>query len=142
MEPQTTQGIKTEHANTEELVPHTLDEKKPDISTETEKPVYKYFQCSICLLKEKYEYFGTNPPYTKIYKLLEDSYCIEDPFVPPKQGQFIVLGAHCIKCRNSVCKDTNCSFYFGGTYCIKCAKCHAGTFPEVVREKLNRIAIP
>ncbi|KAG5891248.1 hypothetical protein JTB14_004362 [Gonioctena quinquepunctata] len=86
------------------------------------KEEVKYFQCSTCIFKEKYEYFGSNPSLVKNYILLEDAYVIEDPFTAPKQGKIIILGSHCIVCRKAVCKDANCSIYFDGSYCIECAK--------------------
>ncbi|KAJ8971293.1 hypothetical protein NQ314_000770 [Rhamnusium bicolor] len=106
---------------------------------ETLKEEIQYFQCSSCIFKEKYEYFGSNPPQVKNYILLEDAYVIEDPFLPPKQGKIVILGAHCVKCRKSVCKDVNCSLYFDGTYCIECAKENIKSFPPSVQEKLNRV---
>lgn len=109
------------------------------VKKEENEPEIKYFHCYNCQLKEKYEYFGSNPPFFKKYLLLEDAFVIEDPFLPPKQGEILILGAHCIKCRNSVCKDTNCSMYYEGTYCIKCAKLNIKSFPLSVQEKLNRI---
>lgn len=99
----------------------------------------KVFQCSLCIFQEQYEYFGRNPPHTGKYILNEDCYLIEDPFYPPKQSKFIILGAHCIKCKKPICKDTNCSLYFDGTYCIICAKSQKTFFPVSVQEKLNRI---
>lgn len=99
----------------------------------------KYFQCSSCIFKQPYEYFGSNPPQVKNYILLEDAYIIEDPFFPPKQGKIVILGTHCIKCRKSVCKDANCSVYFDGTFCIECAKNNIAFFPYAMQEKLNRI---
>lgn len=112
-----------------------------DIKSEDKKPPIQYFHCSICNLKEKFDYFGCNPPFVKHYKLLENAYCVEDPFSPPKQGEVLVLGSHCEKCNCSVCKDSNCSFYYAGTYCIKCAKDNSKTFPSAVQEKLNRIIV-
>ncbi|KAI4467096.1 cysteine-rich pdf motif domain-containing protein 1 [Holotrichia oblita] len=97
------------------------------------------FQCAICQLNEKYDYFGMNPPYMRHYLLLEDSYTIEDPFLPPKQGEFIILGANCIKCRKSVCKDQECSIYFDGTICLKCAKDCMSIFPTALQDKINKI---
>lgn len=70
---------------------------------------------------------------------LEDSYVIENPFLPPKQGDLIVLGSHCVICKNSICKDTSCSIYYGGTYCIECAKSRTTMFPKTVQDKLNKI---
>ncbi|KAJ8924012.1 hypothetical protein NQ315_006788 [Exocentrus adspersus] len=114
---------------------------KKCIPKEEEKPKeeVKYFQCSFCVFKQPYEYFGRNPPQIKNYILLEDAYVIENPFFPPKKGKVIILGTHCIKCRKSVCKDVNCSVYFDGTYCIQCAKNNLQNFPPSVQEKLNRI---
>lgn len=112
------------------------------VKEEEVKEEIKYFECSSCTLKEKYEYFGNSPPYAKDYKLKENAYVIEDPFIPPKRGQFLVLGSHCTKCNKVVCKNTGCSIFFCATYCIKCAKEQSHSFPTQVQEKLNRIVIP
>lgn len=116
-------------------------EKSEDKEEEDSKPEIKCFECSLCNLREKYDYFGNNPPFSREYRLEEHAYIIEDPFLPPKRGEFLVLGSHCIKCGSGVCKDTQCSFYFGGTYCMKCAKENQKKFPGAVQEKLNRIVI-
>lgn len=112
---------------------------KTEDKPEDEKKEVKYFQCATCGLRECYEYYGDNPPFVKNYKLLENSYVIEDPFVPPKQNEFIILGTHCIQCRKNVCKDPNCSFYYDGTYCLECAKNCSQKFPKNVQEKINKI---
>ncbi|KAJ8952584.1 hypothetical protein NQ318_004131 [Aromia moschata] len=122
--------VKTESAPTD------ISKKEEDTNAAEE---VKYFQCASCPFKEKYEYFGRNPTQLKNYILLEDAYLIEDPFQPPKQGKVIVLGAHCLKCKKGVCKDVNCSLYYGGTYCVQCAKNNIQCFPSVVQEKLNKI---
>lgn len=132
---------KTNFDDIAEVKQETDSKTNKPATPENEKKPPQYFQCSYCPLNEKFEYFGDDPSFAKAYKLLENSYVIEDPFLPPKQGQFIILGAHCIKCNKTVCKDSNCSFYFDGTYCIKCAKYSSKTFPHVVQEKLNRIVI-
>lgn len=134
-------NIKIETADDSQELKPQISEEKPDIQPTPENPEPQFFHCANCLLKEKYDYFGKNPPYTKIYKLSEKAYCIEDPFLPPKQGKFIILGAHCIKCNKSVCKDMNCSFYFAGTYCIQCAKQCSQQFPSTVQDKLNKSVI-
>ncbi|KAF5271111.1 hypothetical protein FQA39_LY08249 [Lamprigera yunnana] len=115
------------------------EEKETTEASEATEP--QYFQCSICSLKEKYEYFGKSPEFVYSYKLKEDSYIIEDPFLPPRNREYLVLGSHCIKCTRPVCKDSNCSFYFDATYCIRCAKGTEEKFPKPLREKLNRIII-
>lgn len=99
----------------------------------------QYFNCDLCGLREKYEYFGRAPPFSKNFKLSEDSYLIEDPFTAPKQGEILIIGAHCIVCNKMVCKDTPCSLYYHGTYCFDCAKVRASTLPKAVQEKLSRI---
>lgn len=119
------------------------------IKTDTEIPVessavtpevnIKYFECSSCILRVQYEYFGRDPPWYKNYRLLEDVYAIEDPFSPPKQKKIVILGTHCVKCDKLVCKDTTCSIYYEETYCIRCAKQNINLFPESIREKLNKI---
>lgn len=106
---------------------------------ELKEQINKSFQCSLCIFRELYEYFGRNPSQTDKYILNEDCYLIEDPFYPPKQGKFIILGAHCMKCKKSVCKDINCSIYFDGTYCIQCAKAQVDIFPVSVQEKIKKI---
>lgn len=107
--------------------------------TEEEENKKTYFECSSCVFRTIYEYFGREPPKFKGYKLLENAYVIENPFIPPKQNNFIVIGAHCVKCEKTVCKDDSCSFYYVGTYCLECAKKEASKFPSVVQEKFNKI---
>lgn len=129
--------------NTDENVALKQDVKvEPDnsdnIDPANDKEEIKYFLCTICGLREKYDYFGKEPPFTKMLKLVDDCYVIEDPFLPPKQGQFIILGAHCTTCSKSVCKDIKCSFYYERMYCLKCAK-ETKTFPQSVLEKLKKI---
>lgn len=131
-----------------DVKPGTSEEKletplKSDPSTE--KPStsaivnIKYFECSTCVLRVQFEYFGKDPPWYKHFHLLEEAYVIEDPFSPPKRRKIIILGAHCVKCNRIVCKDTTCSVYFEGTYCVNCAKTNIDLFPDSVRGKLNKI---
>ncbi|CAH0550220.1 unnamed protein product [Brassicogethes aeneus] len=118
----------------------SIKTEKPEKKRENEVDI-KYFHCALCGLHEKFEYFGVDPPFVKKYKLLEDTYLVEDPFLPPKQGEMLQLGAHCTKCKKCVCKDPSCSFYYEGTYCIICAKENMKMFPDVVKDKLNKIMI-
>ncbi|KAB0803574.1 hypothetical protein PPYR_00544 [Photinus pyralis] len=116
------------------------DEKQPENTDEAEYSEEKrYFSCKLCNLHERYDYFGKSPEFVRNYKLKEDSYVLEDPFAPPKRGEYLILGAHCVQCKISVCKDSNCSFYINGTYCMPCAKSCRYNFPKLVQEKLNRI---
>lgn len=107
----------------------------------TSEEEIKEFTCENCMLREKYEYFGKEPPYNRKFKYLEEVYAIENPFQPPRQGEILILGSHCIQCNKSVCKDQQCSFFYEGTYCIQCAKGNEMAFPKPVQEKLNKIVL-
>lgn len=133
----------------EDIKPGPSEEKPSKIlkTNKTENPApseevnIKYFECSTCVLRVQFEYFGKNPPWYKNYCLLEEAYIIEDPFYPPKQKKVLILGAHCVKCNRIVCKDSNCSVYFKGTFCIKCAKSNIDSFPISVQVKLNKVLL-
>jgi len=128
-----------------EVTPSTseIKEENGDLKTdpdqkaviEKDRNELQYFECSVCTLREKYEYFGKAAPFLKRFVLLEDSYVIEDPFVAPKQGEALILGSHCNMCSKMVCKDPSCSIYYNRTFCINCAKLDAKSFPKVVQEK-------
>ncbi|KAI4467105.1 hypothetical protein MML48_2g00014727 [Holotrichia oblita] len=84
-------GIATSHHKMETIKQEQLEEtasetniKIEDDKTQPKPEIVKLpsFQCAICQLNEKYDYFGMNPPYMRHYLLLEDSYTIEDPFLP------------------------------------------------------------
>lgn len=122
----------------EDIKPLVKEETQSQPSEVKKKPV-QYFQCSTCSLKEKFDYFGVQPQKMKHFRYAESCYVMVDPFVPPNRGEYLVLGAHCVKCNRTVCRDTSCSFYFAGTYCVKCAKECAGNFPKIVQEKLMKI---
>ncbi|XP_022911884.2 cysteine-rich DPF motif domain-containing protein 1 [Onthophagus taurus] len=122
------------------------EEDDPKLSNtdleKVEKPKERlYFQCSLCSMREECDYFGMNPPFTNKYLLKEDVYILEDPFVPPKTGQFIILGSVCVKCKKGVCKDGECSLYFDGTFCMKCAKDSLSSFPKPIQDKINKIVM-
>lgn len=114
-------------------------ENRDTPATKEEDNKKTYFECSGCKFRTVYEYHGREPPHFKGYKLLEDAYVIENPFIPPKQNNFIVIGSQCTKCNKTVCKDDSCSFYYDGTFCFECAKQESPNFPSSVREKFNKI---
>ncbi|KAJ9589937.1 hypothetical protein L9F63_016921, partial [Diploptera punctata] len=58
------------------------------------------FKCSKCGLEEHYMYKGKKPPFAKKIVLLEESYVIKDPFSPPNEKQFLLLGSDCRVCSN------------------------------------------
>ncbi|KAL1513609.1 hypothetical protein ABEB36_003000 [Hypothenemus hampei] len=123
-----------ENADTKTVKSEVKEEKEDTLTVEA-----KYFECTLCGLKERYEYFGKEPPFQKSFILLEDCYVIEDPFLPPKQGHSLILGSNCNSCTKPICKDGNCSVYYNGSFCIKCAKISINKFPNAVQEKLNKI---
>lgn len=112
-------------------------ESKSILNIEAEEEI-KYFECKKCSFREKYEYFGRQPPFITTVFFLEDYFYIEDPFIAPKQGAYIVLGGHCTKCKICVCKDPKCSFYYEKTYCISCAK--DIQLPNSIMAKIQKIA--
>lgn len=122
----------------EDTKPQIKEECQSQTSEVKKKPV-QYFHCSTCSLKEKFDYFGNKPSKMKRFRYAENCYVMVDPFVPPNKGEYLILGTHCIKCNRTVCRDTSCSFYFDGTYCISCAKECANTFPKAVQDKLSKI---
>lgn len=140
--------------NTKEMLAETESENKIEVEGKEEKQIpnkvaknedvpleHKQFVCYNCGLSEKYEYFGKNPHFLKAFNLLEDCYVIEDPFLPPKTGECIILGAKCVKCEKEVCCDVNCSFYFCRTYCVICAKENIKNFPENIQKKIDKITL-
>lgn len=121
----------------EDIKPTLKEEPQVQPSEVKKKPI-QYFQCSSCSLKEKFDYFGDQPPKMKHFRYNENCYVMVDPFVPPNR-EYLVLGSHCIKCNKTVCRDTSCSFYFDGTYCVDCAKECSDKFPKVVQDKISKI---
>lgn len=142
MEPQTSQATtgKLELDNKSGIEEKRLKSDSENEKTKDKKEI-QYFQCTSCNFREKFDYFGREPPFLKNYKLLEDAYVIEDPFLAAKQGRIIILGSYCIQCTRMVCKDINCSMFFKNTFCIHCAKKCLVRFPQGIQEKLNRIII-
>lgn len=114
-----------------------IKDEKPE-TQEAEEEI-KIFKCSICLLEEQYGYKGQNPPFSRHVKMLEDSYIMEDPYFPPGKNEFIILGADCFICNNSVCKSPECSFFYLKTYCMNCLKENISYFPEIVQLKVSKI---
>lgn len=117
-----------------------------EFAKEEEEPpklrkVQEYFKCTTCPFKEKFIYFGKQPPNMKYFMYTERFYVMVDPFVPPNKNEYLILGTHCKICGKMVCRDTACSFYFDGTYCIKCAKENISKFPEAIQDKLNKISV-
>lgn len=95
-------------------------------------------------MTESVDYFGKVPPFTKNIEFLEDSYVMRDPFSPPpsKHGSrsfteyFIVLGTHCVLCRNVVCRD--CSLFYKSTFCFPCAESRIKEFPLEIQSKIRK----
>ncbi|CAH8850473.1 unnamed protein product [Trichobilharzia szidati] len=80
------------------------------------------FHCRLCNFKIRYDYKGDSPPFfKKDVKLLENAYCIRDPFADDNLGG-IILGGDCSLCGKCVCVSQNCSSYYLKRYCRDCSK--------------------
>ncbi|KAF4518606.1 hypothetical protein B566_EDAN009855 [Ephemera danica] len=76
-----------------------------------EKPIEPggTFCCHKCSFEENYHYKGLKPPFCKGVKFLEESYVAKDPFSPPGERSFLLLGSDCSMCGNQICQDSTCS---------------------------------
>lgn len=126
----------TSQPSTSKLIGKTPDTPEPDDSKPKEKSIFK---CYICNLEENYEFKGQDPQFAKHVTMTEICYMIEDPFLPPRNGEFLTLGSDCCVCNKQICKSSECSFFYCQTYCVNCVKFHLEKFPENVQMKLNKI---
>ncbi|CAB3359416.1 Hypothetical predicted protein [Cloeon dipterum] len=77
------------------------------------------FCCSICRLEETYHCRGPVPYFCKTVRVSPDSYIARDPFMPPGQRSFLLLGSDCYACSKPVCQA--CSLFFAKRFCKPCA---------------------
>mmetsp|Transcript_4421 Transcript_4421/g.15368 ORF Transcript_4421/g.15368 Transcript_4421/m.15368 type:complete len:112 (-) Transcript_4421:1065-1400(-) len=99
--------------------------------------------CSTCGLEVKYTYRGRNPPYAPTLALLEEAYCIPDPFVGSRAGMeggvgALVLGADCSACARPVCAAATCSFFYAKRFCFACAAQAAQAFPPEIQKDIRK----
>jgi len=96
------------------------------------------FACSVCDLKERYDYKGARPPFARQLLYLEDCYVMRDPFSLPNRGQVLVLGADCSKCKRPVCLA--CSIYYARRFCSECASNELHHLPVQLHGKVASLA--
>ena len=117
---------------------------KTDSSQEDERIAKIKFHCCSCDMEQMVHYFGLEPGFVFGIKFTEATYVMRDPFQPPpprwkaKPEYFVALGAHCKECNQVVCKDNECSFFYINTYCLRCVKKIAKTFPLDIQQKLKK----
>ncbi|GAB0093705.1 hypothetical protein DMENIID0001_088780 [Sergentomyia squamirostris] len=125
------------------------EEDKAEISDVKKKPEEKPripFTCSMCLMSEKCDYLGKNPPFARKIQLTEDSYVMVDPFSPPafdsrgraSAERFLILGADCSQCQRVVCRGVECSFFYSSTFCTDCIREKIREFPPEVQTKIRK----
>ncbi|XP_049292004.1 cysteine-rich DPF motif domain-containing protein 1 [Anopheles funestus] len=104
------------------------------------------FRCELCRLSESCDYRGRRPPFASKIELPEECYVMRDPFAPPPQAvpdkpsseHYLLLGADCNLCRRTVCKASECSFFYGATFCRQCCMERVQEFPLEVRSKIKK----
>ncbi|XP_058129676.1 cysteine-rich DPF motif domain-containing protein 1 [Anopheles ziemanni] len=129
--------------------PSSTEEKIQDKQTgapETPAIPSIAFRCELCGLNESCDYRGRRPPFAAKIELPEDCYVMRDPFAPPPSAvpdkpaseHYLILGADCNLCRRTVCKATECSFFYGATFCRRCSMERVVEFPLEVRSKIKK----
>ncbi|KAG5305758.1 CDPF1 protein, partial [Acromyrmex insinuator] len=95
------------------------------------------FTCSFCLLKERYDYKGTRPPFARQFVYSEECYIMKDPFSLPNKGEVLVLGADCSICEHAVC--LGCSIFYTRRFCSKCAFSNMQHLPPQLHGKIRNL---
>jgi hypothetical protein len=96
------------------------------------------FYCHQCGLQETYSYKGQKPPFCKGVKLFEDGYVAKDPFSPPNEHSFLLLGSDCSLCGQQTCQDSSCSIFYEHRFCNTCAIKEINKFPVQIHSKINQ----
>ena len=106
------------------------------------------FNCGNCTFSELCDYKGCEPPFSRKIRFHEDCYVMKDPFSPPpgrltnkSDGEyFIVIGAYCTRCSQSVCAESTCSIFYAKTFCLTCAIETIQNFPLEIQRKIRKLA--
>ncbi|KYN36826.1 hypothetical protein ALC56_08617 [Trachymyrmex septentrionalis] len=106
-------------------------------SQQTAMNVGGTFTCSFCLLKERYDYKGTRPPFARQFVYSEECYIMKDPFSLPNKGEVLVLGADCSMCEHAVC--LGCSIFYTRRFCSKCAFSNMQHLPPQLHGKIRNL---
>lgn len=109
-----------------------------DPSDHTKKIEGGVFRCHKCSMEEDYHYKGQVPPFCRSIKLLEDSYIRRDPFCPPSERSFLVLGSDCSVCEQPTCQDSACSVFYTKRFCLSCAERNLQEFPTEIQSKIQQ----
>lgn len=104
---------------------------------ETAEEEVKWFECTLCHMKEAYHTKEKKPKFLKNITFCEETYLIIDPFTPPQNKQFIVLGSDCCLCKSPVCQSSDCSIFYQKRYCQTCAVKKKNFFPEQLWSKIK-----
>lgn len=99
----------------------------------------KEFNCSLCGMTSKFEYFGKKPPSAKNFVFIERVFCIQDPF--GSKNSVLAIGANCSECHKEVCMDRSCSIFYCKRFCGMCAKNMKSKFPAEMHGEINRLAV-
>ncbi|XP_053660098.1 cysteine-rich DPF motif domain-containing protein 1 [Anopheles marshallii] len=124
----------------------TAREKSATTTDATQQHTPIAFRCELCGLNENCDYRGRRPPFASKIELPEECYVMRDPFAPPPQAvpdkpaseHYLLLGADCNLCRRTVCKASECSFFYGATFCRCCCMQRVQEFPLEVRSKIKK----
>lgn len=130
--------IDDDQKQSEHIEKQTKEEtpKRPKIS----------FKCEQCGFSETCDYKGKKPHFAKNIQFHEDCYVMQDPFSPPPSNitsksnseYFIVIGADCSNCGNSVCSTAACSIFYKKSYCANCAYQLISMFPLEIQTKIRK----
>lgn len=113
------------------------DSKQEVISRSQETAASSIFMCSLCSLKEHYDYKGTRPPFAQQFVYSEECYVMKDPFSLPNRGEVLILGANCDICYRSVC--IGCSIFYTKRFCLKCASSNMQSLPPQLCNKIRNL---
>lgn len=95
------------------------------------------FTCSVCFLKEHYDYKGARPPFARQLVYSEECYMMKDPFSLPNRGEVLVLGGDCVICQHAVC--LGCSVFYMKRFCARCASSNAPNLPAQLHGKIRNL---
>ncbi|KYQ52540.1 hypothetical protein ALC60_08401 [Trachymyrmex zeteki] len=131
--------LKEDLADTSAGEPSISKQTQQDASTsqQTAMNMGGTFTCSFCLLKERYDYKGTRPPFARQFVYSEECYIMKDPFSLPNKGEVLVLGANCSVCEHAVC--LGCSIFYKRRFCSKCASSNVQHLPSQLHGKIRNL---
>lgn len=96
------------------------------------------FKCHICSLDEKYDYFGSEPPFAKHLIYQEKCYIKRDPFSALNKGEVLPLGGDCSFCKSQVCM--NCSLFYTKRLCAVCCNKVKNNLPQPMHTRIKKIS--